>query len=34
MLASGIFNGMEGIETGGAEIGDIEIGGIGASLTE
>jgi hypothetical protein len=33
VLASCLFNGMEGIETGGAELSDIEIGGTGPSLT-
>jgi hypothetical protein len=32
VLASSVFNGMEGIETGGAELGDIEVGGTGAGL--
>jgi SWIM zinc finger len=33
VLASSSLNGMEGIETGGAKLGDVELGGIGAGLT-
>jgi hypothetical protein len=34
MPASGLFNGMEGIEPGGAKSGDVEMSGTGASLTD
>jgi hypothetical protein len=33
-MASSLFNGMEGIETSGVELGDIEMGGTGAGLTD
>ena len=33
VLASSLFNGMEGIELGSAKLGDVEMGGTGASLT-
>jgi hypothetical protein len=33
-MDSSLFNGMEGIETGGVELGEIEMGGTGAGLTD
>jgi hypothetical protein len=34
VLASSPFNSMEAIETGGAELGDVEIGGIGRGFAD
>jgi hypothetical protein len=34
VMASSLFNGMEGIETGGVELGDVEMGGIGSGLAD
>jgi hypothetical protein len=34
VLASSLFNGMEGIETGGAELGDVEMGGTSSGPTD
>jgi hypothetical protein len=34
VLASSLFNGMEGIEIGGAKLGDVEMGGTSSSPTD